>query len=194
MYLEQTVPNLSGKLIRPQYGSVNNADFSGGQFVFVTGLSAEPSKIAKTPAPPPPARSLPSPQSTSGQSETAMGALPRWPSPASFPGRSYLVFFDRHSTSLTDRARQIIEAAADTSTTVQYSRIEVNGYTDTSQSPVESQGISMETAKAVATELVKDGVPKTAISLNGFGSTHLLVPTGAGVGEPQNRRVEIVIR
>jgi hypothetical protein len=27
-----------------------------------------------------------------------------------------------------------------------------------------------------------------------FGETHLLVPTGAGVREPQNRRVEIIIR
>jgi outer membrane protein OmpA-like peptidoglycan-associated protein len=27
----------------------------------------------------------------------------------------------------------------------------------------------------------------------GFGETHLLVPTGPGVREPQNRRVEIVM-
>ena len=43
-------------------------------------------------------------------------------------------------------------------------------------------------------ELVKDGVPPAAITVQGFGDTHLLVPTGAGVREPQNRRVEIIVR
>ena len=36
--------------------------------------------------------------------------------------------------------------------------------------------------------------PLAAISIQGFGETHLLVPTGTGVREPQNRRVEIVTR
>ena len=48
------------------------------------------------------------------------------------PARSYLVFFDWDKATLTDRARQIIKEAADNSTHVQYTRIEVNGYTDTS--------------------------------------------------------------
>jgi outer membrane protein OmpA-like peptidoglycan-associated protein len=46
----------------------------------------------------------------------------------------------------------------------------------------------------VAAELVKDGVPRNAITVTGYGETHLLVPTGDGVREPQNRRVEIIIR
>jgi OOP family OmpA-OmpF porin len=41
---------------------------------------------------------------------------------------------------------------------------------------------------------VKDGVPASAIAIQGFGETHLLVPTGPGVREPQNRRVEIFIK
>ena len=41
-------------------------------------------------------------------------------------------------------------------------------------------------------ELVKNGVPNNAITIQGFGGTHLLVPTGPGVREPQNRRVEII--
>jgi OmpA-OmpF porin, OOP family len=36
-------------------------------------------------------------------------------------------------------------------------------------------------------------VPVAAIATQGFGETHLLVPTGNGVREPQNRRVEIII-
>jgi outer membrane protein OmpA-like peptidoglycan-associated protein len=114
--------------------------------------------------------------------------------PAPAPSRSYLVFFDWDKATLTDRARQIIKEAADNSTRVQYTRIEVNGYTDTSGTPQYNMGLSIRRANAVAGELVTDGVPKTAISIQGFGETHLLVPTGAGVREPQNRRVEIIIQ
>jgi outer membrane protein OmpA-like peptidoglycan-associated protein len=114
------------------------------------------------------------------------------PTPA--PARSYLVFFDWDKATLTDRARQIIKQAADNSTHVQYTRIEVNGYTDTSGTPQYNMGLSIRRANAVAAELVHDGVPRNVISIHGFGETHLLVPTGPGVREPQNRRVEIVIR
>jgi OOP family OmpA-OmpF porin len=114
--------------------------------------------------------------------------------PAAAPARSYLVFFDWDKATLTDRARQIIKQAADNSTRVQYTRIEVDGYTDTSGTPKYNQGLSVRRAEAVAAELVKDGVPRNAITIQGFGDTHLLVPTGPGVREPQNRRVEIIIR
>ncbi|MEA2739204.1 MAG: OmpA-OmpF porin, family [Acetobacteraceae bacterium] len=51
----------------------------------------------------------------------------------------------------------------------------------------------MRRAEPAAVELVKDGVPKAAISIQGFGETHLMVPIAAGVREPRNRRAEIVI-
>ena len=51
--------------------------------------------------------------------------------PAPAPARSYLVFFDWDKATLTDRARQIIKEAADNSTHVQHTQIEVDGYTDT---------------------------------------------------------------
>ena len=107
--------------------------------------------------------------------------------------RSYLVFFDWDKAALTDRARQIIKEAADNSTHVQYTRIEVNGYTDTSGTHQYNQGLSVRRAKAVQAELIKDGVPQNAITIQGFGETHLLVQTGPDVREPQNRRVEIII-
>jgi outer membrane protein OmpA-like peptidoglycan-associated protein len=114
--------------------------------------------------------------------------------PAPAPARSYLVFFDWDRSDLTERARSIVKEAADNSTRVQVTRIEVNGYTDTSGTPQYNQGLSIRRAQAVAGELVRDGVPKAAINIQGFGDTHLLVSTGPGVREPQNRRVEIIIR
>ena len=129
-----------------------------------------------------------------GQAPAPVAAPAPAPAPAAAPARSYLVFFDWDKATLTDRARQIVSEAASNSTRVQYTRIEVNGYTDTSGTPRYNQGLSVRRAQAVAAELVKDGVPRNAISIQGFGDTHLLVPTGPGVREPQNRRVEIIIR
>jgi outer membrane protein OmpA-like peptidoglycan-associated protein len=125
--------------------------------------------------------------------QTAAAAAPMV-APAPAPARSYLVFFDWDKANLTPRAQQIIREAADNSTKVRYTRIEVNGYTDTSGTPQYNQGLSIRRAQSVAAELVKDGVPQGAIAIQGFGETHLLVPTGNGVREPQNRRVEIIIR
>ena len=59
---------------------------------------------------------------------------------------------------------------------------------------VGADGVVIDHTKAGAAELVRDGVPKDAIGIQGFGETHLLVSTGPGVREAQNRRVEIIIR
>jgi hypothetical protein len=114
--------------------------------------------------------------------------------PAPAPARSYLVFFDWDKYNLTDRAKQIIAEAAANIPKVQHTRIEVNGYTDTTGTAKYNMALSIRRANAVAAELVRLGVAKSDIAIQGFGDTHLLVPTGPQVREPQNRRVEIIIK
>jgi OmpA-OmpF porin, OOP family len=114
--------------------------------------------------------------------------------PAPEPARTYLVFFDWDKADLTARARQIIAEAAGASTHVQTTRIEANGYTDLSGTAAYNQKLSVRRADAVAAELVRDGVPKNIIFVTGYGETHPLVPTAQGVREPQNRRVEIILK
>ncbi len=113
--------------------------------------------------------------------------------PAPAPAKTYLVFFDWNKYDLTPRATQIIAQAASDSKTTKVTTIDVSGYTDTSGTPTYNQGLSIRRAKAVAVKLMADGVPAAEISIHGFGETHLLVPTGPNVREPQNRRVEIVL-
>ena len=108
--------------------------------------------------------------------------------------RTYLVFFDWDRADLTDRARQIIAEAAQATTKVQVTRIEVSGHTDTTGTARYNQGLSVRRAQNVAAELVRLGVPRAAITTQGFGFSRPLVSTGPGVREPQNRRVEIVLR
>jgi outer membrane autotransporter protein len=112
------------------------------------------------------------------------------PAPASV--RTYLVFFDWDRADLTDRTRRTIAEAAAASTRVRLTRIQVNGYTDTSGTPRYNQALSVRRARAVAGELMRDGVSGSSIAIRGLGETNLLVPTGPGVREWQNRRVEIV--
>ncbi len=116
------------------------------------------------------------------------------PVAAPAPTRTYLVFFDWDRADLTSRAKQIVSEAAQNSSRVQYTKIEVDGHADRSGSPAYNQKLSLRRADAVAAELVRDGVPQNAIDVQAFGDTHPLVPTAAGVREPQNRRVEIIIK
>jgi outer membrane protein OmpA-like peptidoglycan-associated protein/outer membrane protein W len=114
--------------------------------------------------------------------------------PAPAPAKTYLVFFDWDKAVLTPRATQIIAEAASDSKTTSVTTIAVNGYTDTSGTPNYNLGLSVRRAKAVEAQLVADGVPESEIETHGYGETHLLVPTGPGVREPQNRRVEIIFQ
>ena len=110
------------------------------------------------------------------------------------PSRTYLVFFDWDRADLTDRARQIVAEAAQASTRVQATRIEVQGNADLSGTKQYNQKLSLRRAQTVAAELVRDGVPAKEIQIQAFGDTRPLVPTAPGVREPQNRRVAIILR
>ncbi|WP_439578123.1 OmpA family protein [Elioraea sp.] len=129
----------------------------------------------------------------------AFGVTPPPPPPpapvaAPAPARTYLVFFDFDSSALTDRAREIIGEAAANAPRVQSTRIEVTGHTDTVGSAAYNQALSIRRANAVAAELEARGIPRSQMVITGRGFSQPLVPTGPNVREPQNRRVEIVLR
>ncbi len=132
-----------------------------------------------------------------GANAPAPASLPA-PAPplpaAAIPVRTYLVFFDWDRSDLTERAQQIVVSAAQASTHVQTTRIEVNGYTDLSGTAAYNKKLSIRRAETVETELVRDGVAKNEIFIHGFGESDPLVQTAPGVREPQNRRVEIVLK
>jgi outer membrane protein OmpA-like peptidoglycan-associated protein len=113
--------------------------------------------------------------------------------PASAPAKTYLVFFDWDRSDLSPRASQIIAQAADNSKTESVTTLNVSGYTDTSGTADYNMGLSQRRAGAVASQLIADGVPQAEIEVHAYGETHLLVQTGPGVREPQNRRVEIIL-
>ncbi len=150
-------------------GGANSLDVETANHTFLIGLTYA---FGMTPPPPPPP--------------------PAAAAPA--PARTYLVFFDFDSSALTDRARQIIGEAAANAPRVQTTRIEVTGHTDTVGTAAYNQALSVRRANAVAAELERRGIPRSQMVITGRGFSQPLVPTGANVREPQNRRVEIVLR
>jgi flagellar motor protein MotB len=105
------------------------------------------------------------------------------------------VFFDWNRADLNDRARQIIAEAASARSQQQVTRIEVNGYTDTSGSPQYNQGLSVRRANAVA---AGTGAPRRAAAGNRRPGLRRDQPAGGNAGTtPASRRTgawKIILR
>ncbi|HEX6117930.1 MAG TPA: OmpA family protein [Dongiaceae bacterium] len=108
------------------------------------------------------------------------------------PGH-YLVYFALGRSTLDAEAKATVTAAAQEFQRTGSASITVQGHTDTSGNASFNQALSERREQAVTDELVKLGVPATAISGSATGETDLAVPTGDGVREAQNRRVEIAV-
>jgi outer membrane protein OmpA-like peptidoglycan-associated protein len=102
------------------------------------------------------------------------------------------VFFDFNKSDLTPQAVTIVNQAAANAGPAKVTRLTVTGHTDTVGSDAYNMRLSKRRAEAVASELEAKGIPSGEIALFAKGKRDPLVPTGDGVKEPQNRRVEIV--
>ena len=121
-------------------------------------------------------------------------APPPPPSAPSVAPPSFMVFFDWDRSNLSQQALNTIKQAADAFKQKGNARITATGHTDTSGPESYNMALSLRRANAVKDALVREGVPAQAISVVGRGEQGLLVQTGDGVREPQNRRVEIVVQ
>jgi hypothetical protein len=115
------------------------------------------------------------------------------PPPPPVQAQTFMVFFDWDRSNLTAQAVDTVRQAAQAFKTRGSANIVATGHTDTSGSPQYNMALSLRRANSVKQQLVTEGVPATAITVNGRGEEGLLVQTGPNVREPQNRRVEIVV-
>jgi OmpA-OmpF porin, OOP family len=105
--------------------------------------------------------------------------------------KTYIVFFDFNKSNLTGEAQSVVAEAAEAFKTTGSVRIQVTGHTDTVGSSSYNQRLSERRAATVRAELVRLGVADDVIATEGRGFSDPMVPTGAGVREPQNRRAVI---
>jgi hypothetical protein len=108
------------------------------------------------------------------------------------PGE-FVVLFDIGEASLDADDLTVVTSAASEFRRTGATRVVVRGHTDTSGSAELNQALSERRARAVADELIRQGVPADAISTDAAGETALAVQTGDEVVEANNRRVEIAI-
>lgn len=115
------------------------------------------------------------------------------PPPPPAASTSFMVFFDWDSTRLNNTAMGTIGQAAAAYKSTGSARITAEGHTDTSGAASYNLALSLRRANTVKDALVSAGVPAGSIVTVGRGEEGLLVPTGDGVREPQNRRVVIAV-
>ncbi len=149
---------------------------------FKLGAAPAPKKaeaaVAAAP-PPPPAPPAPPPP-------------PARPAPPAVP-QKFLVFFDFDRSDVRTDAQKIVTEAADYAKKNGKAVIHVTGHTDRAGTDAYNLALSERRARAVQAELTKLGFTANQITISGKGESENLVPTGDGVREPQNRRVEIVM-
>ena len=108
------------------------------------------------------------------------------------PGR-FLVYFNTGEATLDFEGVRTVALAAEQYRETGAAQIDVIGHTDTVGSAESNRALSQQRAQTVADELMRQGVPATAIATIGRGEDDLLVATADGVDEPRNRRVEIIV-
>jgi outer membrane protein OmpA-like peptidoglycan-associated protein len=107
--------------------------------------------------------------------------------------QSFVVYFALGKATLDEQARATVASAAQEFQRSGSARISVRGHTDTSGNADFNQALSERREQAVSDELIRLGVPSEAITGEAVGEADLAVPTGDGVREAQNRRVEIAV-
>jgi len=159
--------NLDGRYFGTTNPTVASTSWTNNNFSLIASVQL---KFGSAPPPPPP------------------------PPPQQVAPPSFMVFFDWDRSNLSQQALATIKQAADAFKAKGNARITATGHTDTSGPEAYNMALSLRRANAVKDALVREGVPAQAISVIGRGEQGLLVQTGDGVREPQNRRVEIVIQ
>jgi OOP family OmpA-OmpF porin len=104
-----------------------------------------------------------------------------------------IVFFDWNSAVVKGGAAGILDQAVAQMRRTGHD-VRLIGHTDASGAVPYNMKLSQDRAEAVKRYLVANGVALNAVETQGFGESDLLVATGDGVREPQNRRVEIELR
>jgi OmpA-OmpF porin, OOP family len=150
----------------------------GLRYVFNAPPPPPPPQVAPPPppvAPPPPPRPTPPPP------------------PPACDDVGFVVYFEWDRSNLTSQAQAVINQAISQARSCGVSSVAIDGHADRSGSASYNVGLSERRARAVRDEMVRLGVPASAIALQAFGESRPAVQTPDGVREPLNRRSEVLL-
>jgi outer membrane protein OmpA-like peptidoglycan-associated protein len=110
------------------------------------------------------------------------------------PPVHFILYFERNSTRLRSSSQAMLPDVLSTIQTRRSEHISVVGHSDTLGDKSYNRALSKRRAMAVKNILVKKGVDEALIETTSHGEENPLVKTADNVGNPKNRRVEVVIR
>ena len=115
---------------------------------------------------------------------------------AAMPPRAtkYVLNFMPGGTTLTPDSLAQLPKILEDATNRSGADMVITGHTDTTGALAANDALSLSRAKVVGQLLVDKGVSAVRLEAVGRGKRELLVPTADEVDEPQNRRVEIIVR
>lgn len=125
------------------------------------------------------------------QRDSAPAPKPAEPTPPPKAPKQFIVFFGFNKSNLTPEAARVVADAAAAAKEYGSASIIVVGHTDTVGSAKYNNALSMRRSQSVKDGLVANGIPANAVTTGGKGESELMVQTGDGVKEPQNRRATI---
>lgn len=104
---------------------------------------------------------------------------------------TYIVFFELNKARLTAETEQILMEVVRAAKDAPAMRIRATGHTDMVGKAGANRKLARKRAEAVVRFLIDNGVDEARVGIDSRGESEPLIPTGDGVAEVQNRRVEI---
>lgn len=106
---------------------------------------------------------------------------------------AHVVFFDKGGVRIGATGIATIRQAAIEAKKPGVKAVAVSGHTDRAGSDQINNALSLRRARAVRERLIREGVPAALITTRGLGESKPFMQTEDGIGQPENRRAEIVI-
>ena len=107
---------------------------------------------------------------------------------------SFILYFEEGKTQVTSESQATLEALLVEVARRQAVEVQITGHTDRVGSVAGNDSLSLERALAVSAMLAQLGLQSDFIRAVGRGEREPLVPTPDEQPEPQNRRVEVIVR
>lgn len=125
------------------------------------------------------------------EDEAPYVAPPPPPPPPPSEPQQFIIYFGFNKCNISPEADTVLGEAASAAKSQGAASVVIVGHTDTVGSNAYNQKLSQCRANAAKSNLVAKGISAGSISTSGRGEDELLVKTGDGVKEPQNRRATI---
>lgn len=126
-------------------------------------------------------------QEVQAQFASALAAQPAAPT-------QFTLYFVEGKDEFTEASKRIIEGIFAEIAKRPVPDVIVVGHTDTVGTDAFNDALSRQRAEVVRSALLARGIATDKVAAVGRGKREPMVPTGEGVAEPRNRRVEIQVR